>query len=109
MQDIIAAGAETSAVAIEWALSELLRNPEAMAKATDELDRVVGGSRLVSEADMPCLPYLEAVVKETLRVHPLAPLLVPRLSREDTSVGAGGYDIPAGRHARVRQRLGHCP
>ncbi|KAG0551081.1 hypothetical protein BDA96_01G393200 [Sorghum bicolor] len=107
--DIIAAGAETSAVAIEWALSELLRNPEAMAKATDELDRVVGGSRLVSEADMPCLPYLEAVVKETLRVHPLAPLLVPRLSREDTSVGAGGYDIPAGRHARVRQRLGHCP
>jgi cytochrome P450 len=66
-------------VATEWALSELLRNPEAMAKAT---------------ADIPRLPYLEAVVKETLRVHPVAPLLAPRLSREDTSVG--GYDIPAG-------------
>ncbi|CAD6203628.1 unnamed protein product [Miscanthus lutarioriparius] len=92
--DIIAAGSDTTAVAIEWALSELLRKPEAMAKATDELDRVVGGGRLVTEADIPRLPYLEAVVKETMRVHPLAPLLTPRLSREDTSVG--GYDIPAG-------------
>jgi len=64
-----------------------------MAKATGELDRVVGGGRLVTEADVPRLPYLEAVVKETLRVHPVAPLLAPRLSREDTSVG--GYDIPA--------------
>ncbi|CAD6203696.1 unnamed protein product [Miscanthus lutarioriparius] len=71
--DIIAAGADTSAVATEWALSELLRNPEAMAKATGELDRVVGGGRLVTEEDIPCLPYLDAV---------------------DTSVGA--YDIPAG-------------
>jgi cytochrome P450 len=94
LQDIIAAGADTSAVATEWALSELLRNPEVMAKATDELDRVVGGGRLVTEADIPRLPYMEAVVKETLRVHPVAPLLAPRLSREDTSVG--GYDIPAG-------------
>ncbi|CAD6203694.1 unnamed protein product [Miscanthus lutarioriparius] len=92
--DIIAAGADTSAVATEWALSELLRNPEAMAKATGELDRVVGGGRLVTEEDIPRLPYLDAVVKETLRVHPVAPLLAPRLSREDTSVGA--YDIPAG-------------
>ncbi|XP_066388008.1 trimethyltridecatetraene synthase-like [Miscanthus floridulus] len=92
--DIIAAGSDTTAVAIEWALSELLRKPETMAKATDELDRVVGGDRLVTEADIPRLPYLEAVVKETMRVHPLAPLLTPRLSREDTSVG--GYGIPAG-------------
>ena len=65
-----------------------------MAKATEELDRVVGGGRLVTEADIPRLPYLEAVVKETMRVHPVAPLLAPRLSREDTTVG--GYDIPAG-------------
>ncbi|CAD6341686.1 unnamed protein product [Miscanthus lutarioriparius] len=65
-----------------------------MAKATGELDRVVGGGRLVTEEDIPRLPYLDAVVKETLRVHPVAPLLAPRLSREDTSVGA--YDIPAG-------------
>jgi len=65
-----------------------------MAKATGELDRVVGGGRLVTEEDIPRLPYLDAVVKEALRVHPVAPLLAPRLSREDTSVG--GYDIPAG-------------
>jgi cytochrome P450 len=91
---LIAAATDTSAVTVEWALAELLRKPEAMTKATEELDRVVGHGRLVTEADIPSLPYLDAIVKETLRLHPVAPLLAPRLSREDTSVG--GHDIPAG-------------
>ncbi|OEL19400.1 Cytochrome P450 CYP736A12 [Dichanthelium oligosanthes] len=97
--DIIAAGTDTSAVTVEWALSELLRKPKAIAKATEELDRVVGRDRLVTEADIPSLPYLEAIVKETMRIHPVAPLLAPRLSREDTSVD--GYDIPAGTRVLV--------
>lgn len=93
-QDMILAGSDTSTMTIEWAISELLKNPEALAKATEELDRVVGRERLVTERDFPQLPYMEAVLKETLRLHPAAPLLAPHLAREDTSVD--GYDIPAG-------------
>jgi len=93
-QDLIGGGTDTSAVTVEWAMSELLRNPDVLAKATEELDRVIGRGRLVAEEDMPNLPYVEAVVKETMRLHPVAPLLTPRLSREHVSVG--GYDIPAG-------------
>jgi cytochrome P450 len=98
-QDLIAGGTESSAVTVEWALSELLKTPEVLAKATEELDRVVGRGRWVTEKDIPSLPYLEAIVKETMRLHPVAPMLVPRLSREDTSVG--GYDIPAGTRVLV--------
>ena len=97
IQDIIAAGTESSAVTMEWAMSELLRHPEAMAAATGELDRVVCRGRWVTERDLPDLPYIDAVVKETLRLHPVGPLLVPHHAREDTVVA--GYDVPAG--ARV--------
>nr|CAB3495878.1 unnamed protein product [Digitaria exilis] len=92
--DLIGGGTDTSAVTVEWAMSELLRNPEVLAKANEEMDRVIGRERLVEEEDIPRLPYLEAVVKETMRLHPVGPLLTPRLCREDVSVG--GYDIPAG-------------
>ncbi|RCV09550.1 hypothetical protein SEVIR_2G043800v4 [Setaria viridis] len=97
IQDIIAGGTESSAVTIEWAMSELLRRPDAMAAAADELDRVVGRGRWVTERDLPDLPYIDAVVKETLRLHPVGPLLVPHYAREHTVVA--GYDVPAG--ARV--------
>jgi cytochrome P450 len=99
VQDLIAGGTESSAVTVEWALSELLKKPEVFAKATEELDRVVGRSRWVTEKDIPSLPYVDAIVKETMRLHPVAPMLVPRLSREDTSIG--GYDIPAGTRVLV--------
>ncbi|RCV44716.1 hypothetical protein SETIT_9G396800v2 [Setaria italica] len=92
--DLIVGGTDTSSVTIEWAMSELLRNPDALAKATEELDRVIGRERLVTEGDIPNLPYMEAVVKEAMRLHPVTPLLAPRLSREDASMG--GYDVPAG-------------
>ncbi|KAL6839725.1 hypothetical protein ACP4OV_030413 [Aristida adscensionis] len=81
--DLIGAGTDTSAVTVEWAKSELLRKPATLAKATEELDRVVGRSRLVTEEDISCLPYLEAIVKETMRLHPVGPLLAPRLCRQD--------------------------
>jgi cytochrome P450 len=97
VQDIVAGGTESSAVTIEWAMSELLRHPEAMAAATAELDRVVGSGRWVAERDLPDLPYVDAVVKETMRLHPVGPLLVPHHARQDTVVA--GYDVPAG--ARV--------
>ena len=84
---------------LEWALSELLKKPEVFAKATEELDRVVGRGRWVTEKDILSLPYVEAIVKETMRLHPVAPMLAPRLSREDASIG--GYDIPAGTRVLV--------
>ncbi|CAA3009827.1 cytochrome P450 71A1-like [Olea europaea subsp. europaea] len=90
-QDLLAGGTESSAVTVEWAISELLKKPEIFKKATEELDRVIGRDRWVQEKDIPSLPYVEAIVKETMRLHPVAPMLVPRLAREDCKVA--GYDI----------------
>jgi len=98
-QDLIAGGTESSAVTVEWAISELLKKPEVIAKATEELDRVIGRGRWVTEKDIPQLPYVDAIVKETMRLHPVAPLLVPRLAREDATFA--GYDIPAGTRVLV--------
>ncbi|CAD6203721.1 unnamed protein product [Miscanthus lutarioriparius] len=92
--DLIVGGTDTSSVTIEWAMSELLRKPDVLTKATEELDRVIGRERLVTEGDITKLPYMQAIVKETMRLHPVTPLLAPRLSREDASVD--GYDIPTG-------------
>ncbi|CDP12826.1 unnamed protein product [Coffea canephora] len=92
--DLLAGGTETSATTVEWAISELLKNPEILNKAAEELDRVIGQNRWVNEKDMPNLPYIEAIVKETMRMHPVVPLLVPRCAREDCKVA--GYDIQKG-------------
>ncbi|KAF5200877.1 Cytochrome p450 [Thalictrum thalictroides] len=98
-QDLIAGGTESSAVTVEWAISELLKHPTIFNKATEELDRVIGRERWVEEKDMPKLPYIEAIMKETMRLHPVAPMLVPRRTREDCKIA--GYDIPAGTLALV--------
>ncbi|CAN6270159.1 unnamed protein product [Urochloa humidicola] len=92
--DTLGAGTDTSAVTIEWALSELLKHPKALAMAAEELDRVVGHDHLPTEGDVPSLPFLQAVIKESMRLHPATPLLAPRRCRRDVSVG--GYTIPAG-------------
>uniref|UniRef100_A0A0D3GDY5 Cytochrome P450 n=1 Tax=Oryza barthii TaxID=65489 RepID=A0A0D3GDY5_9ORYZ len=97
--DIIAGGTESSAVTMEWAMAELLRCPDAIATATDELDRVVGWARWVAESDLPDLPYVDAVVKEALRLHPVGPLLVPHHAMEDTVAAVN--DVPVGTHVLV--------
>ncbi|XP_073002628.1 cytochrome P450 93A2-like [Typha latifolia] len=90
--DMFVGGSDTSGITIDWALGELLTHPSVLHKAVAEIDSVVGKSRLVDESDIPNLPYLQAIVKETLRLHPSGPL-IPRMSTEDCTVG--GYDIPA--------------
>lgn len=98
-QDLLAGGTESSAVTVEWAISELLKKPEIFRKATEELDRVIGRERWVEEKDVPNLPFIDSIVKETMRLHPVAPMLVPRFSREDCKVD--GYDIPKGTQVLV--------
>lgn len=97
LYDMLAAGTDTSAVGIEWAMSELLRNAPVLQKLQDELQRVVGMGRMVRESDLPGLPYLQAVVRETLRLHPPGPLAIPHFSEEACNVL--GYEIP--RNTRV--------
>lgn len=91
---ILQAGTDTSSSTIEWGMALLLNHPAAMAKAKAEIDEVIGTARILEEADLPNLPYLGCIIKETLRLHPVGPLLAPHESASDCSVG--GYDIPAG-------------
>ncbi|XP_074284343.1 cytochrome P450 CYP82D47-like [Silene latifolia] len=91
---IILAATDTTSVSLTWALSLLLNNKDALKKTQAELDSIVGKQRQVEESDLKNLVYLQAVVKETLRLYPAAPLSVPRESIEDCTVD--GYHIPAG-------------
>ncbi|KAI9088064.1 hypothetical protein K1719_030041 [Acacia pycnantha] len=91
LMDIFAGAADTSATVIMWAFPELIRNPSVMEKLQLELENQVGTSNMVEEADLPRLTYLDMVVKETMRLHPVAPLLLPRVCREDITIN--GYYI----------------
>jgi len=84
---------DTVTGAIEWAMAELLQNPEAMKKLKEELKSVLGSKTYVEYTDIDNLPYLQAVIKETLRLHAVVPL-VPNKA-EDT-VEIQGYTIPKG-------------
>ncbi|KAJ9687926.1 hypothetical protein PVL29_013919 [Vitis rotundifolia] len=97
--DLIAGGTDTSATTMEWAMSEILRQPSIAKKATEELDRVIGRDRWVEEKDIPQLPYIDAIVKETMRLHPVAVLLAPHLALHDCNVA--GYDIRKGTQVLV--------
>ncbi|XP_057980939.1 cytochrome P450 78A6 [Malania oleifera] len=98
--EMIFRGTDTVAVLMEWILARLVLHPEVQASVHDELDRVVGTSRAVIESDMAAMPYLRAVVKEVLRLHPPGPLLSwARLATTDTVVD--GHHVPAGTTAMV--------
>ncbi|XP_030469288.2 geraniol 8-hydroxylase-like [Syzygium oleosum] len=92
--DVFVAGADTTSSSVEWAMAELLHRPEKLSKAQAELHQVIGKGNLVDESDAARLPYLQAIVKETFRMHPAVPLLLPRKSGADLEVG--GYTIPEG-------------
>ena len=92
-QDIFSAGSETSSTTLEWAISETLKNPRILKRAQDEVRNVFGERGNVDESRIDELKYLQAIVKETLRLHPSAPLLVPRECGEQCNIY--GYDIPA--------------
>ncbi|XP_019152629.1 PREDICTED: cytochrome P450 76A2-like [Ipomoea nil] len=90
--EMFLAGTETTSSTVEWAMTELLKNPEAMEKVRAEISKVVGSEKKLEENDIDNLPYLQAVVKETFRLHPPLPFLIPRKAVEDTKFM--GYDVP---------------
>ncbi|KAM7271214.1 hypothetical protein ACFE04_030428 [Oxalis oulophora] len=84
--------ANTASSTVEWAMTELLCNTEKMNKAKKELDEILGRNGLVEESEISKLPYLQAVVKETFRLHPPVPLPVPREAGYDVQIA--GFTIP---------------
>ncbi|KAG7657055.1 Cytochrome P450 [Arabidopsis suecica] len=88
--EIFLAGTDTSAQTIQWILAELINHPEILEKLRKEIESVVGVRRLIQETDLPNLPYLQAVMKEGLRLHPHTPILV-RNATEGCKIG--GYYI----------------
>lgn len=87
-------GTDTTSTMVEWAMTEMILHPEVMRKSQEELTTVVGVNNTVEEFHISKLEYLNAVVKETLRLHPAAPLLLPRCPTQSCNVG--GYTIPKG-------------
>ncbi|KAL7118313.1 hypothetical protein ACP275_03G128400 [Erythranthe tilingii] len=94
LQDLLAGGIDTSASTVEWALCEILRQPRIIEKAKEELNRVIGRKRWVEENDFPQLPYIEAIILESMRLHPLVTLLAPHYAIDDCKVA--GFDISKG-------------
>ena len=87
-------GTDTSSNTIEFAMAEIMNKQEVMRKTQQELEVVVGKDNIVEESHIHKLPYLHAVIKETLRLHAAVPLLVPHCPSETCTVG--GYTIPNG-------------
>ncbi|KAG5038404.1 hypothetical protein JHK86_019244 [Glycine max] len=97
--DMFVAGTDTTHTALEWTMSELLKHPMVMHKLQDEVRSVVGNRTHVTEDDLGQMNYLKAVIKESLRLRPPLPLIVPRKCMEDIKVK--GYDIAAGTQVLV--------
>ncbi|KAL8116187.1 hypothetical protein AgCh_022616 [Apium graveolens] len=91
---LLLGGYNRGMVTLTWAVSLLLNNRHVLKKVQDELERHVGNNRQVNESDVKNLIYLQAIVKETLRLYPAAPINTPHEAMEDCSVA--GFHIPAG-------------
>ncbi|XP_051136628.1 flavonoid 3'-monooxygenase-like [Andrographis paniculata] len=92
--NLFAAGTDTTSSTVEWAVAELIRHPKILAQAQGELDAIVGRDRVVTEHDLGNLPFCQAIIKETFRLHPPTPLSLPRIADESCEVN--GFLIPKG-------------
>lgn len=89
---MILGGTDTTSVTLTWAISLLLNNPHVLKRARSELNAQIGNKNVVCESDMNNLEYIKAIVSETLRLYPAAPLLAPRSSIQDCTIGS--YHVP---------------
>ncbi|KAJ9555219.1 hypothetical protein OSB04_009833 [Centaurea solstitialis] len=94
LPDIFLGGTDATSAMIEWAMTEILRNQQVMKKVQNELTEIVGLNNIVEESHLPKLKYLDAVFKQTFRLHPPLPFLLPRAPEKTCTVG--GYTIPKG-------------
>ncbi|KAJ6428360.1 hypothetical protein OIU84_023731 [Salix udensis] len=98
--EMIFRGTDTVAILLEWIMARMVAHPEIQAKARQELEKCTGNHRQVQDSDIPNLPYLQAIVKEVLRLHPPGPLLSwARLAIHDVHVDK--LLVPAGTTAMV--------
>ncbi|PON96772.1 Cytochrome P450, E-class, group I, partial [Trema orientale] len=92
LQDMLLAGTETTSTTLEWLMAEPMRNRRVMKKAQEEVRRIVGNKPKIDMNDISNMVYLKCVVKESMRLHPPAPLLLARETTE--KIELGGYHIP---------------
>lgn len=93
-QGMVVGGTDSTSNTLKFAIADMMNKPEVMKKAQQELDVVVGKDSIVEESHIYKLPYLSAVMKEAMRLHPMLPLMVPHCPSETCVVG--GYTIPKG-------------
>ncbi|GFY86215.1 cytochrome P450, family 71, subfamily B, polypeptide 28 [Actinidia rufa] len=91
LMNIFIAGTDTGAASIIWAMTALMKNPTMLKKVQEEVRTLVGKKGKVDEDDIHSLPYLKAMIKETLRLYPPAPLLVPHKTTQRCVID--GYEI----------------
>nr|XP_043607995.1 cytochrome P450 CYP82D47-like [Erigeron canadensis] len=105
---LLLAGTDTTSSTLTWALSLLVNNPHVLEKCQKELEKYVGKDRFVEESDLKNLVYLQAIIKETMRLYPAAPLSLPHVSTDDCVVG--GYSVPKGTRLMVNLwKIHHDP
>ncbi|CAJ2664284.1 unnamed protein product [Trifolium pratense] len=92
LENMFVGGTDTTSSTLEWAVSELVKHPTIMKKTQEEVRRVLNDNSKVEESDINQMNYLKCVVKETLRLHPVLPFLVPR--ETISNVKLNGYEIP---------------
>ncbi|GLT40257.1 hypothetical protein SLA2020_144060 [Shorea laevis] len=92
LMDVFLAGTDTTWATTEWVMAELVKNPSIMKKAQEEVRNVAGEKSKLDENDINQMSYLKCVIKEGLRLHAPAPLLVPRETTASDKLA--GFDIP---------------
>ncbi|XP_062017024.1 cytochrome P450 736A117-like [Rosa rugosa] len=107
--DIFVAGTDTTFGTLEWTMSELFKHPSVMKKLQSEVRRIVGNKKdIITEDNLVEIPYLKAVIKESLRLHPPVPLLLPRIATQDAKIN--GYNILSGTQVLVNAwQIGRDP
>ncbi|PPR94684.1 hypothetical protein GOBAR_AA25981 [Gossypium barbadense] len=93
LMNVFIAGTNTTAATVIWVMSALMKNPKCLKKTQAEVRDLVGKKGFINEDDVQALTYLKGVVKETFRLHPTAPMLLPRETLRNCNIG--GYQIPA--------------